>query len=141
MACLFFLALKIVDIQTSTHQPLWILLLQRLPLAAPMIWLGWFSAVQYGNTLRVQEDYAFKEATSKAFAGYRDHMEYLAKVNLEEGNSAMTRMAQRTIDILALEPLRIFQGIDKDATPSHSLLDTLRGDKSSREAKASAKPE
>ena len=135
MAALFFLALRIVDLQDSVDQELWMVILQRLPLAAPMIWLGWFSAVQYGNTLRVQEDYAFKEATSKAFAGYRDHMEYLASINLQEGNSAMTHMAQRTIDILAHEPLRIFKGTDVDAAPSQGFLGALRSPMAPRDAK------
>jgi hypothetical protein len=104
----------------------WIDLLHRIPLAAPFIWLGWFSAIQYGNTLRVQEDYAFKEATSKAFAGYKDHMEYLVSVSLKEGNTAMTLLAENTIEILAREPLRIFGHTERDVSPSHSILDALK---------------
>lgn len=126
MICLFALAFYVLHVAEASAEPLWQLLLQRVPFAVPMVWMGWFAAVQYGNTLRVQEDYAFKEATSKAFAGYRDHMEHLATVNLEAGNSAMTLLAERTINILALEPLRIFQGIDQDSTPSGSLLGSLR---------------
>jgi hypothetical protein len=109
--------------------PVWEILLQRLPFAAPAVWIGWFAAIQYGNTLRVQEDYAFKEATSKAFAGYRDHMEHLASVSLKEGNTAMLLMAQKTIEILSHEPLRIFQGTDKDASPGHSVINALFKDK------------
>ena len=135
MAGLFSLAVRIIGLQAGTSQALWQLILQRLPLAAPMIWLGWFSAVQYGNTLRVQEDYAFKEATSKAFAGYRDHMEHLASVSLAEGNTAMTLMAQKTIEILAQEPLRIFQDIGKDSAPTHGLVDAFRGAGQSKESK------
>jgi hypothetical protein len=101
---------------------LWTDLLHRLPFAAPLIWLGWFSAIQYGNTIRVQEDYAFKAATSKAFAGYKDHMEYMANIQLDEANNAMKLLAARTIEILAHEPLRVYQKTDKDASPTHSLL-------------------
>lgn len=131
----------IVSLAGTTAEEVWRQFLHRLPLAAPLIWLGWFSAVQYGNTLRVQEDYAFKEATSKAFAGYRDHMDHLASVDLEEANTAMTLLAARTIEILAREPLRIFKGSERDVSPSHSLLESLRDLRSGSQAKAKTEPE
>ncbi len=105
--------------QVSTY------LLRRLPIAGPLIWLGWFSAVQYGNSMRVQEDYAFKEATSKAFEGYRDHLEHLASVSLSEGNTAMTLLAARTIEVLSHEPMRVFGKAYKDASPTSSLVELL----------------
>lgn len=96
-------------------------LASRLPLAAPLVWLGWFSAIQYGNIIRVQEDYAFKEATSKAYQGYRDHMEHLANVQIDEARTALTLLSEKTIEILSHEPLRIYGGTDQDATPAHGL--------------------
>lgn len=42
--------------------------------AAPVIWLTWFSARQYGHCLRLAEDYGFKEAAAHAFVGYRNEM-------------------------------------------------------------------
>ncbi|MEW6002706.1 MAG: hypothetical protein AB1638_08690 [Nitrospirota bacterium] len=116
----------IVKMPPGGNQELWVVILQRIPLAAPFIWLGWFSAIQYGNTIRVQEDYAFKEATSKAFAGYRDHMEHLANVNLSEANTAMTLLSEKTIEVLSREPLRIYQKAERDATPAKSFLDILK---------------
>jgi transcription-repair coupling factor (superfamily II helicase) len=96
-------------------------------LASPLIWLAWFSAIQYGNTVRVQEDYAFKQATSKAFQGYRDHMEHLAAVQGEEASTtALDLLAQRTIEILAREPLRIYGKTDSDASPAAGLLSAWR---------------
>lgn len=100
-------------------------ILYRMSLAAPFIWLAWFSAIQYGNTVRVQEDYAFKEATSKAFQGYRDHMDHLASINDDEAESAMRLMAQRTIEILAREPLRIFGRTDHDASPASAATNII----------------
>ena len=111
---------------------LWKAVVERLPFAAPLIWLGWFSAIQYGNTIRVQEDYAFKAATSKAFAGYKDHMEYMANVQLDDGNNAMKLLAARTIEILAHEPLRIYQKPHKDVSPTHFLL-SIFGPKEKKE--------
>ncbi len=118
-------AFKIVDKPVQPDLELWKIILQRLPLAAPFVWIGWFSAVQYGNTIRVQEDYAFKEATSKAFAGYRDHMEHMANVNLEEARTAMTLLAEKTVAILANEPLRIYNKAERDASPANGFLSSL----------------
>ena len=105
----------------------WQQILYKIPLAAPLIWLGWFSAIQYGGIIRVQEDYAFKEATSKAFQGYRDHLEHLASVNLPEAGTAMNLLAAKTIEILAHEPLRIYGKTEKDASPAHSLVEIFSG--------------
>lgn len=118
-------AWQIVQIPQANTEQIWTHVLHRLPLASPLIWLGWFSAIQYGNTLRVQEDYAFKEATSKAFEGYRSHMEHLASVDLKEGNTAMTMLAAKTIDILSHEPLRILAKSERDVSPTHALAELL----------------
>jgi hypothetical protein len=118
-------AWQIVKIPQANTEQVWSHVLHRLPLASPVIWLAWFSAIQYGNTLRVQEDYAFKEATSKAFEGYRRHMEHLTSVDLKEGNTAMTMLSAKTIDILGHEPLRILAKSERDASPTHALAELL----------------
>lgn len=118
-------AWQVVQIPQVNTEQVWIHVLRRLPLASPLIWLAWFSAIQYGNTLRVQEDYAFKEATSKAFEGYRSHMEHLASVDLKEGNTAMTMLAAKTIEILGHEPLRILAKSERDVSPTRALAELL----------------
>src|SRR5690606_37643271 len=55
VAALGGLAFILATQAPKVDEPFVLHLLQRLPLAAPLIWLGWFSAVQYGNTVRVQE--------------------------------------------------------------------------------------
>jgi hypothetical protein len=77
------------------------------------------------NTIRIQEDYAFKEATSKAFQGYRDHMEHLANIEVEGANTALNLLSERTVEILAHEPLRIFSKTEGDASPSGELASLL----------------
>jgi uncharacterized membrane protein len=102
-------------------QDVWAYLLYRIPLATPMIWLGWFSAIQYGNVLRLKEDYAFKEATSMAFAGYRNHMEHLGGISEADGSNALNKLALVTISILGSDPLRLLQGQASDASPIEKL--------------------
>jgi hypothetical protein len=127
---LSYFAYDLIHAQVPQPEDFWKYVLYRLPLAAPLIWLGWFSAIQYGNIVRVQEDYAFKEATSKAFQGYRDHLEHLASVNVPDAGTAMNLMAAKTIEILAHEPLRIYGKTAKDASPAHGLADLLTSLKS-----------
>lgn len=120
------MATWVLSLDLGASTPLWLLILQRIPLAAPLVWLGWFSAVQYGNTLRVQEDYAFKEATAKAFAGFKDHLEYMSSIAEGDGASAMMLLYGKTMEALAREPLRVFQGSAQDAAPSQSVVDAAK---------------
>jgi hypothetical protein len=120
------LATFIFRTSAGSGEDFWQHLALRLTLAAPLVWLGWFSAVQYGNIVRVQEDYAFKEATSRAFQGYRDHMEHMSTIDAPEAGTALKLLAVKTIEILAQEPLRIYEKTAKDASPAHSILDAIR---------------
>jgi hypothetical protein len=120
------IAIWVLYQSTGGNVPLWLQIVQRIPLAAPLVWLGWFSAVQYGNTLRVQEDYAFKEATAKAFAGFKDHLEHMASIAEEDGASAMTLLYRKTMDALAREPLRVFQGSAQDVAPSQAAVEAIK---------------
>lgn len=119
-------AWHLITVPAGDPSDFWVHVLVRIPLAAPLIWLGWFSAIQYGNTIRVQEDYAFKEATSKAFQGYRDHMEHLADINVDSANTALNLLSAKTIEILGHEPLRIFGKAESDATPTSGIANMLK---------------
>ena len=123
-ACLAYFAHDLLKVAID-EKNIWTYLVFRITLAAPLVWLGWVSAVQYGNIVRVQEDYAFKEATSKAFQGYRDHMQHLATVNSDEEGNAMRLLAVETIKILAREPLRIYGHTHGDASPMQKAADKL----------------
>lgn len=116
------------SLPSSGGNDVWGYLLYRIPLASPMIWLGWFSAIQYGNVLRLKEDYAFKEATSMAFAGYREHMEHLGEISETDGTSALNKLALVTISILGSDPLRLLQGQASDVSPIDKLSKMLKSE-------------
>ena len=48
--------------------------LARVLVTGPAVWFTWFAAKQYGHTMRLIEDYAFKEASALAFVGYKREM-------------------------------------------------------------------
>lgn len=114
--------------QPNTPVELWQRILERLPLTAPLVWLGWFSAIQYGHIIRLQEDYAFKEATSKAFAGYKDHMEHLSTVSDESSKTALDLLSKKTIGILARSPLRIYSKSEDDVSFWRTFLNKKKSD-------------
>lgn len=115
-----------LGIPEGSSSEVWTYLLFRMPLAAPLVWLGWFSAIQYGNVLRLKEDYAFKEATSMAFAGYRDHMEHLHAVDDAQAGNALNQLALTTIAILGNDPLRLLQAQTTDASPWEKSANLLK---------------
>ena len=97
----------------------WQFILERFLIGSPLIWSAWFCAIQYGNAIRLKEDYAFKAATAKAFVGYKDYFEDLAKVEGAIGGNAITALqllSMKTIKILAKSPGRLLDKTHKDAS-------------------------
>lgn len=69
------LSFKIFEVGMQFDKSPAALLLAKLSVLTPCIWLAWFAARQYAKTQRLMEDYAYKEATAHAYVGYRDQME------------------------------------------------------------------
>lgn len=88
----------------------------RLALTAPFIWLGWFSARQYGFTSRLREDYAYKEASANSFEGYKREA---TLVNTE----LLKNLMETAIQNLGDNPIRIYSGHENHASPLHELLE------------------
>lgn len=101
----------------------WIQLPSRLALTAPLVWLGWFAAKQYGYTTRLREDYSYKEASAKSFEGYKREA---GQVDQE----MLKRLMETAIQNLGQNPVRIYNGHENHASPAHELLEkALKSDK------------
>jgi len=85
----------------------------RLPILAPILWLGIYAGRNYMMSLRMEEDYAYKEAISSAFEGYKREME---KIVASEGDSLtpMMILASNVLRAIAERPGRIYEGRQKD---------------------------
>lgn len=83
----------------------------RLPFAAPLVWLGWYSARQYNLAARLHEEYAFKETVSRAFEGYKGQMAALSEGHQgEEGDvSPMLTLCNNVLSIISADPGRIYE--------------------------------
>ena len=99
----------------------------RLALTAPLIWLGWFSAKQYGYTSRLREDYAYKEASASSFEGYKREASQVSPEMLKN-------LLETAIKNLGDNPIRIYSGHENHASPLNEILEKLLKDKKIIEA-------
>lgn len=87
----------------------------RLPMAIPLLWLALFAGRNYMLTLRLQEDYSFKEAISTAFEGYRREM---AGIQASEGQAIpLLTLCDNVLRTLGQRPGRLYEGKHDDITP------------------------
>lgn len=108
----------IVPILEGNKPILWEQLPLRLALTAPLVWLGWFSARQYGFTSRLREDYAYKEASSKSFEGFKREAK-------EIDAEMLKKLLEQAIKNLGDNPIRIYDGKNNHQTPTQELVDGL----------------
>jgi hypothetical protein len=91
-------------------------LVTRLPIVAPLVWLATYAGHHYTLALRVEEEYAFKEAMSTAFEGYKREM-----VGISSGSdgvlSPIGALCENVLRALAQRPGRIYEGRHENITP------------------------
>jgi hypothetical protein len=97
-------------------------LLHRLPFALPLIWLAFHSSHKAALAQRVQEDYAFKEAVSRSFEGYRREMAELEGKAAPE--SALSQLCVRVLSIITDPPGRIYEKHQLTKTPLNALAES-----------------
>ena len=75
----------------------------RVLINGPAVWFTWFAARQYSFTMRLIEDYAFKEASALAFVGYKREMgddaemlKLLRESAIKNFGSSPTRMLSKS---------------------------------------------
>jgi len=94
--------------------------LLRLPVTAPFVWLGWFSAKQYGYAVRLREDYAYKVASAMAFEGFKREAR-------ESGEQMHQKLLETAVTNFGDNPLRIYNGHENHASPMHEILEKNLG--------------
>jgi hypothetical protein len=100
----------------------WRSLVLRLPIMAPVIWLAIYAGRNYMMSLRMEEDYAYKEAISTAFEGYKREME---KITGDENQNPtpLTILCTNILRAIAERPGRIYEGKQRDI----NLLGEIQG--------------
>lgn len=120
LVCLILMAVFLISPSLSEHR--WDDLLFRMPLTAPIIWLGWFSAKQYGYNIRLSEDYAYKAASAMAFEGFK-------RESLDESLDMRASLLKTAIKNFGENPIRIYDGKGNHASPVQELFEQITEDK------------
>jgi hypothetical protein len=111
----------IAPILNSASSATWEQLPLRLALTAPFVWLGWFSARQYGYTSRLREDYAYKEASAKSFEDYKREAK-------EVDQEMLQKLLEQAIKNLGDNPIRIYDGHENHGSPFHEFFEKILKD-------------
>ena len=88
--------------------------LARILLTGPAVWFTWFVARQYSHTMRLIEDYAFKEASALAFVGYKREM--------GEDEDMIKLLRETAIKNFGASPTRMLS-VSEPSSPMHELID------------------
>ncbi len=92
-----------VELSSMTYEALLVHLLRKIGLAAPVIWIGWYSARQVGRIARVQEDYEYKAASALAFQSYKDEVKLGGDSELER------KLLELAITTFGENPVRLYE--------------------------------
>lgn len=90
--------------------------INRLPIVAPLVWLAIYAGHHYSMALRMEEDYAFKEAVSIAFEGYKREMTGIQAATGSDVSPLIT-LCENVLRALAERPGRIYDGKTEMITP------------------------
>jgi len=99
--------------QVETWDVTWRVLTMRLPIVLPLVWLGIYAGRNYMISLRLEEDYAYKEAVSSSFEGYKREMEKIA-AGTEANPTPITILCTNVLRAIAERPGRIYEGKQED---------------------------
>jgi hypothetical protein len=109
----FLSAIGVLRSTDQTWAAAWRNLILRLPIVAPVVWLAIYAGRNYMMSLRMEEDYAYKEAISTAFEGYKREMETIA-ASEGENPTPITILCTNILRAIAERPGRIYESRQKD---------------------------
>ena len=111
-----FLVPRVLGDIKLTGQQKYFEIIEHVLLLGPVVWLTWFSARKAGQTMRLAEDYGFKEAAAHAFVGYKREM--------SDDADMLHQLRQYAIQNFGSDPQRVLSH-DEAASPLHAVIETL----------------
>jgi len=94
-------------------------ILYKAPIIIPVIWLALFSSKRRSEALRLQQEYAHKEALAKSFQNFKAQIEALG----EETPVLMNKLLEAAIDAVSKNASDTLDKKHGDKTPVHQTLD------------------
>ena len=133
---------ELLALSSSNGFPLWSILegiLLRALYAGPLIWLAIHAGRHHFLAARLEEDYAYKEALSRAFEGYKREMESISETKPD--SDALITLCSNTLNAMAQPPGRLFDKKHQDFTPLNVALEALDNETIQKLAQQFAVPE
>lgn len=100
---------------TSTSPEILRSFLLRMPIVIPLVWLAIYAGRNYMLSLRLEEEYAYKEAISTAFEGYKREL-----TNIPPGDATnpppLIKLCANILAAIAERPGKIYEGKHHDIT-------------------------
>lgn len=96
-------------------------MLLRLPIVLPLIWLAIYAGRNYMLSIRLEEDYAYKEALSTAFEGYKREMANIASEGTGNDKPLIT-LCVNVLKAIAERPGRMYDSKQKDITLQNEVV-------------------
>lgn len=112
----------IPKVELSHTSEIWPSLTLRITIIAPIVWLGWFSAIQYNNTVRLEEDYAFKCATISFYESFKNQIGEIDKQCSIDTITVKKIITSCLITVLTDNPLSKLGKSKDEASPSCDIL-------------------
>jgi len=98
----------------------------RLPILIPLVWLAIYAGRNYMLSIRLEEDYAYKEAISMTFEGYKREMEKIAAGQPAGPNNPITTLCVNVLKAIAERPGRIYEGKYQDITLPTEVVEVIK---------------
>lgn len=115
----------IVDFQAIKAWPdMSLYLVKKLPFAIPIIWAAIFTGRHHWLASRLEEEYAYKQAISSSFEGYKKQMQDISSEN--EQSTALATLCDNVLKTLAVPPGTIYDKKQKDITPLNAIADASK---------------
>jgi len=101
--------------ENATATEIWRSFMLRMPIVIPLVWLAIYAGRNYMLSVRLEEEYAYKEAVSTAFEGYKREMTDIAPGDAANP-SPLTKLCTNILAAIAERPGRIYEGKQRDIT-------------------------
>ncbi len=111
--------IKFVDVTDLTK--LFSNIIYKLPLIIPVLWLTLFASKRRSETLRLQQEYAHKEALAKSYQNFKTQIEALEQSDPE----LMKKLLSSAIDAVSKNASDTLDKNHGDKTPVHEGVDGL----------------
>jgi hypothetical protein len=92
-------------------------LVQRLPLVGPLVWVAIYAGRNFMHSQRLHEEYAYKEAISTAFEGYKREFSEVDFAGSADYPPPLVVLCNNVLQTLAQRPGRIYEEAQEDITP------------------------